>query len=119
MQPSAVGQYRVDVGQRIVQPPTGLAGEPAGEPADRGVGLEADRCSFQSAAPIQIDLLGRIDQHVGDARLGQHRLQRTGAEQFGAKLTGQLGQGRLVQQQLGSSSGQLGQRTGVGGQPQP
>ena len=109
MQPDPVGQRRVDVGRGVVQSPAGLGGQPDRQPPDLGVGVEAHRAAFQAGTAIHPDLVGGIDQHVGDAGLGQQRLQRPGTDQLCPQPAGQLGQRGGVEQQPGFPSGGVGQ----------
>ena len=88
VQPGPVGQPGVHPRPRVVQPSSRDGGQPLGEPPHRRGVREGDRGQLQAAAPVHPHPVRRGDQHVGDARVGQQRLQRPGADQFRAQLLG-------------------------------
>jgi len=63
----------------VVQPPAGGGREALREPADRGVVGEADLGLLQARPAVPEDLGRTVDEHVGDTRLAQQRLQGPGA----------------------------------------
>ena len=76
-----------DVGVRrgVVEAATGRRGEPLGQAADGGVVGEGDGGALEPLAAVEVDLIGTVDQDVGDAGQAQQRLQRAGADDVAAQ----------------------------------
>jgi hypothetical protein len=82
VQAGAVGQSGVDPRRRVVQPTSRGRGQPDGEPADGVVVGKPHLGQFQSGSPVDPDVLGPVDKHVGHTGCPEQRLERTGAGQF-------------------------------------
>ena len=80
MTSAAVGQPQVGERRGVVEAPTGHGGEPLGEPPHRLVVGETYGGRLEPVATVDVDLVGSVDQHVGDAGLPEQRLERAGAE---------------------------------------
>ena len=50
---------------------------------------EADVGAFEAAEPLDVHLVGRVDQDVADRRIGEQRRQRTHADRLVGQLLGQ------------------------------
>ena len=57
-----------------------MRGQPLGEPAYGLVVGEPDGGRLEAVAAVDVDLVGSVDEHVGDAGLPEQRLERPGAE---------------------------------------
>ena len=117
----AVGQPDVGVRRGVVEPPAAGRGEPLGEPTHGRVVAEAHGGQPQPVAVVDPDLVGAVDQHVGDAGLSQQRLERPGAEDVAAERVVH-GQHRRVADRSPGRAHRLGhpmrrQVTGRRGQP--
>ncbi len=77
---AAIGEARVDQGTRFVDAPPHLADDARGDVHHVRVVAEGDVGEFQLAAALHVDLLGPVDQDVGDRVVGEQRLERTEAE---------------------------------------
>ena len=79
-QPGAVGQPHVDVRRGVVEPAPAEAASrwasrrTASSSGNRTVGR------LEAATAVEVDVVGAVDQHVGDAGRPQQRLERAGAD---------------------------------------
>ncbi len=84
MQAGAVGKPRVDERLCVVEPPPARRREALRQPPHRDVVAERQAHAAETVAPVDPYLMGAIDQHVRDRRIGEQRFQRSGARQLRA-----------------------------------
>jgi hypothetical protein len=80
MEARAVGEPDVDMRDGVVEPAATGRSQPLGESAHGGVVGERDVRALEPRAAVEVDLVGAVDQDIGDAGQPQQRLQRAGAE---------------------------------------
>ena len=77
--------------------------------------------ALQPGAPVEVDLVGTVDQHVGHARQPQQRLERTGADDVAAQRLVDREHGGVADRAAGAPQGGgdpvRGERPGLAGQP--
>ncbi len=71
-----VGQARIHHGRRLVDTPTYPRDDLVDDSQQVPVILELHRCQMELAGPLDKDLIGAIDQDIGDADILQQWLQR-------------------------------------------
>jgi hypothetical protein len=91
-----LSHIRVDERRRIVESPASRGGQSLGKPAHGDIVGEADRRTLESPPAIEPDLVGPIDEHVGDARQSEERLERSGAGKLSHDIALEGSQCRVV-----------------------
>ena len=114
---AAVGQARVDHRRRLVDAPPDLGDDAVDDPQQVGVVEEGRLGLLDPAGPLDVDLVGAVDHHVGDARVLEVGLQRPVAEDVVGDLALELGAvsraewsllgGQLVLDDLADFAGKL------------
>ncbi len=102
VQARAVRKDRVYKRRRIVKSPASRGGQSLGKPTHGDIVGEADRRTLESATAIEPDLVGPIDEHVGDARQPEERLERSGARKLSQHIALESSQCRVVGDHLGA-----------------
>jgi hypothetical protein len=109
MQPGAVGHPCVHPRTRVVEPSPGLGGESLRKPAHRLVVGEPHLGVLETAATVEVDGFGPVDEHVGDAVDGQQRFERSDSERLASQRVderenrGAVGQALLRPQRRGDT----------------
>ncbi len=80
MEAGAVGQPDVGVRRRVVQAPTAVSGQPLSQATDGILLGEAHLGPLEAPAAVEVDLVGAVDQDVGDTRGPQQGLEGTGTD---------------------------------------
>ena len=88
---AAVGQARVDHRRGLVDAPADLRDDPVDDPQQVGVVEERRLGLLDPAVPLDVDLVGAVDHHLGDARVVQERLERPVAEDVVGDLPLEVG----------------------------
>ncbi|MDQ1465393.1 MAG: hypothetical protein QOC73_2334 [Actinomycetota bacterium] len=85
MQPDAVGEPYIRAGNRVVKSTTGGRSKPNCEAPDVTLVAEPHVGGLETAAAIDPDLIGRVDEDVGNPGLAKQDLERARAEQLTAQ----------------------------------
>jgi hypothetical protein len=75
MDPTSVGQPRVDKGHRIVESPTNGGCQPLSKPPHVAFARKSKFRQLEPGTAIDEDLIRTVDEDVGHPRLAQQRLQ--------------------------------------------
>ncbi len=85
MQSSAVGQARVDERRGIIKSAPRTCRQPLREATHFVLTGEAHVGAGKPGTFIDPDGVGRIDEHISDARIAQQRIEPTGTQQLAAQ----------------------------------
>ena len=80
MEPGAVGQPEVDVRRGVVEAPATCRSETLGQPAYGLLVGEGDAGPLEPGSPVDPDLVGTVDQDVGDPVEPEQGFERTGPD---------------------------------------
>ena len=97
------GQSYVGVRRRVVETASAGGDQPLREPSYGVLGRRADVGPLQPGPAVDVDLVGTVDQHVGDARLPQQRIQRPGADHLAAQRLVDREHGRVADRTAGAA----------------
>ena len=86
MQARSIGHCRIDKWRAVVEPATGHGRQPLGQSAHGHVVGEGDVGAFEPTPAIEPHLARRVDEHVGDARQAEQRLEWAGAGELSGNI---------------------------------
>jgi hypothetical protein len=82
MEPKAIGQTRVDIGAGVIEASAAADCEPLGEAANGSLIAKANPGGLEPAAPIDPDLIWRVDEDVGHGGIAYQGLERANANEL-------------------------------------
>ena len=88
---ASVGQARVDHRRGLVDAPPDLGDDAVDDPQQVGVVEEGRLGLLDPAGPLDVDLVGAVDHHLGDARVLEVGLERPVAEDVVGDLPLEVG----------------------------